>query len=51
VARALNSDFEKDVYAFYCYPQRAVVITHDFTDFVKENCRQAGITEPETEDD
>lgn len=41
VASALDSDFEHDVHAFYCYRQRAVIITHEFTDFVKDNCRKA----------
>ena len=41
VAKALNSDFEKHVYALYCFNQRAVVITHDYTDYVRENCRDA----------
>ena len=41
VAKALNSDFDKHVYALYCFNQRAVVITHDYTDYVKANCRDA----------
>lgn len=45
VAKALNSDFEKHVYALYCFNQRAVVITHDYTDYVKQNCRDASTDE------
>ena len=41
VAKALNSDFDKHVYALYCFNQRAVVITHDYTDYVRANCRDA----------
>lgn len=41
VAQALNSDFEKDVYALYCYSQRAVVITHEYNNYIQENCRHA----------
>jgi len=40
VAKALNSDFEKDVYAFYCFAQRAVIITNEFTDYVRQQCRE-----------
>lgn len=41
VARALDSDYEKEILAFYCYKQRALLITHEVTEFVKDNCRQA----------
>ena len=41
VAHALNSDFENHVYALYCFNQRAVVITYDYTDYVKSNCTVA----------
>ncbi len=41
VASALDSDFEKDVFAFYCYKQRAVIIAHEKSDFVNSNCRLA----------
>ncbi|MCJ8274591.1 MAG: toxin co-regulated pilus biosynthesis Q family protein, partial [Psychrosphaera sp.] len=44
VASALDSDFEKDVFAFYCYRQRAVIITHEKSDYVNANCRLATIT-------
>lgn len=42
VASALDSDYEHDVYAFYCFKQRAVLITHEVTDFIRENCSRAG---------
>lgn len=41
VAHALNSDFENHVYALYCFNQRAVVITYNYTDYVKDNCKVA----------
>ena len=41
VAHALNSDFENHVYALYCFNQRAVVITYDYTKYVKKNCKDA----------
>lgn len=41
VAAALDSDFDKDVFAFYCYKERAVIITHEKSDYVKTNCRRA----------
>ena len=41
VASALDSDFEKEVRAYYCYKQRAAIITHEATAFIKSNCQRA----------
>ncbi len=46
VAKALNSDYEKDIQALYCYKQRALVITYEISDYVKANCRQAKTKTP-----
>lgn len=39
VAKALDSDFDTEILAFYCSKQRALVLTHEITDFVRDNCR------------
>jgi hypothetical protein len=46
VASALDSDFEKDVFAFYCYKQRAVIIAHEKSEYVNNNCRLATTKKP-----
>ncbi|MFT4925714.1 MAG: hypothetical protein ACI8WB_001809 [Phenylobacterium sp.] len=41
VAKALDSDFEKDVYAWYCPRERAAIITYEHNDYLKSNCQLA----------
>jgi cyclophilin family peptidyl-prolyl cis-trans isomerase len=41
VAKALDSDFEKDVFAYYCFKERAVIITHESSEYVQSNCKLA----------
>ena len=40
VGRAINDDFENEVYTFFCYKQRAAVITELPSEYVRENCRR-----------
>ncbi|MCF2859001.1 toxin co-regulated pilus biosynthesis Q family protein [Pseudoalteromonas sp. SMS1] len=40
VGRAINDDFEFEVYTFFCHRQRAAVITENPSIFVRENCRR-----------
>ncbi|MBQ4813507.1 hypothetical protein A7985_16490 [Pseudoalteromonas luteoviolacea] len=40
VGRAINDDFEYEVYTFFCHRQRAAVITENPSIFVRENCRR-----------
>ncbi|MFC0118035.1 TcpQ domain-containing protein [Pseudoalteromonas xiamenensis] len=40
VSRAINDDFEFEVYAFYCHRQRAAVITENPSEFVRTSCRK-----------
>lgn len=40
VGRAINDDFESEVYTFFCYKQRAAVITELPSEYVRENCRR-----------
>ncbi|KZN59042.1 TcpQ domain-containing protein [Pseudoalteromonas luteoviolacea] len=40
VGRAINDDFEFEVYTFFCHRQRAAVITENPSMFVRENCRR-----------
>ncbi|MBE0366857.1 TcpQ domain-containing protein [Pseudoalteromonas sp. MMG013] len=40
VGRAINDDFEYEVYTFFCHRQRAAVITKKPSQFVRENCRK-----------
>ncbi|CAM4050334.1 TcpQ domain-containing protein [Pseudoalteromonas byunsanensis] len=40
VGRAINDDFEYEIYTFFCYRQRAAVITEKPTRFVRDNCRK-----------
>ena len=38
VGRAINDDFEHEVYTYFCYKQRAAVITELPSEFVRTNC-------------
>jgi hypothetical protein len=38
VGRAINDDFEHEVYTFFCYKQRAAVITELPSEYVRANC-------------
>ena len=40
VGRAINDDFEYEVYTFFCHRQRAAIITEKPSQFVRENCRR-----------
>ena len=40
VGRAINDDFENEVYTFFCYKQRAAVITELPSEYVRQNCRR-----------
>ncbi|MFC3031976.1 TcpQ domain-containing protein [Pseudoalteromonas fenneropenaei] len=40
VGRAINDDFEFEVYTFFCHRQRAAVITENPSEFVRDNCRK-----------
>ncbi|NOU51725.1 hypothetical protein HG263_14405 [Pseudoalteromonas sp. JBTF-M23] len=40
VGRAINDDFEFEIYTFFCHRQRAAVITEKPTRFVRDNCRK-----------
>jgi hypothetical protein len=40
VGRAINDDFEYEVYTFFCHRQRAAIITKKPSEFVRENCRR-----------
>ena len=40
VGRAINDDFEFEVYTFFCPNHRAAVITQNPTHFVRTNCRR-----------
>ncbi|MCQ8878129.1 toxin co-regulated pilus biosynthesis Q family protein [Pseudoalteromonas shioyasakiensis] len=40
VGRAINDDFENEVYTFFCFKQRAAVITELPSEYVRENCRR-----------
>lgn len=40
VGRAINDDFEYEVYTFFCHRQRAAVITKKPSQYVRENCRK-----------
>ncbi|MFT5163703.1 MAG: hypothetical protein ACI9FJ_002300 [Alteromonadaceae bacterium] len=42
VAKALDSDFERDVFGYYCPRERAAVITYDSSSYLKSNCKLAG---------
>ena len=38
VGSAINDDFENEVYTFFCFRQRAAVITELPSEFVRSNC-------------
>ncbi len=40
VGRAINDDFENEVYTFFCYRQRAAVITELPSEYVREHCKR-----------
>ncbi|CCQ09926.1 conserved protein of unknown function [Pseudoalteromonas luteoviolacea B = ATCC 29581] len=40
VGRAINDDFEFEVYTFFCHRQRAAVITMNPSEFVRTSCRK-----------
>jgi hypothetical protein len=40
IGRAINDDFEFEVYTFFCPKHRAAVITQNPTHFVRTNCRR-----------
>ncbi|WP_404341021.1 TcpQ domain-containing protein [Pseudoalteromonas mariniglutinosa] len=40
VGRAINDDFENEVYTYFCFKQRAAVITELPSQYVRENCRR-----------
>ena len=40
VGRAINDDFENEVYTYFCFKQRAAVITELPSAYVRENCRR-----------
>ena len=40
VGRAINDDFENEVYTFFCFKQRAAVITELPSEYVRENCKR-----------
>ncbi|CAH9055974.1 toxin co-regulated pilus biosynthesis Q family protein [Pseudoalteromonas holothuriae] len=40
VGRAINDDFEYEIYTFFCHRQRAAVITEKPTRFVRDSCRR-----------
>jgi hypothetical protein len=40
VGRAINDDFEYEIFTFYCHRQRAAVITENPSEFVRTNCRR-----------
>ncbi|ASM55211.1 hypothetical protein PNIG_a3305 [Pseudoalteromonas nigrifaciens] len=40
VGRAINDDFENEVYTYLCHKQRAAVITELPSEFVRTNCLQ-----------
>ncbi|WP_152084929.1 TcpQ domain-containing protein [Pseudoalteromonas sp. A25] len=40
VGRAINDDFEYEIFTFFCHRQRAAVITEKPTRFVRDNCRK-----------
>ena len=37
---AINDDFENEVYTFFCFKQRAAVITELPSEYVRENCKR-----------
>ncbi len=41
VAKALDSDFERDVFAYYCPRERAAIITYDTSSYLTNNCKLA----------
>ena len=38
VSRSINNDFVNEVYTFFCYKQRAAIITELPSEFVRSNC-------------
>lgn len=38
ISTAIDSDFEKDVYSFFCPKQRALVITDTIEPYIRKNC-------------
>jgi len=38
VSRSINDDFVNEVYTFFCYKQRAAIITELPSEFVRSNC-------------
>ena len=40
VGRAINDDFANEVYTFFCYKQRAAVITELPSEYLRENCKR-----------
>jgi len=43
VGRAINDDFEYEVYTYFCYKQRAAVITELPSEFVRSNCLKLNV--------
>lgn len=41
VAKAIDSDFERDVYAYYCSRERAAIVTYETSDYMSSNCKLA----------
>ncbi|MEI8704635.1 toxin co-regulated pilus biosynthesis Q family protein [Pseudoalteromonas sp. B62] len=43
VGRAINDDFEYEVYTYFCHKQRAAIITEKPSEFVRANCLKLNI--------